>query len=46
MIRQVVRLSALVSALITAAACGNKDVIPQNADNPELFLFERGYAAL
>jgi outer membrane protein assembly factor BamD len=46
MIRQVVRLSALVSALITAAACGNKDVIPQNAANPDRFLFERGDAAL
>jgi outer membrane protein assembly factor BamD len=46
MIRQVFRLSALVSALITAAACGNKDVVPQNVANPDRFLFERGDAAL
>jgi outer membrane protein assembly factor BamD len=46
MIRHVFRLSALVSALLTAAACGNKDVIPQNAANPDRFLFERGDAAL
>lgn len=46
MIRQVLRFSALVSALITAAACGNKDVIPQNVANPDRFLFERGDAAL
>src|SRR5688572_5399035 len=46
MIRQVFRLSALVSALIIAAACGNKDVIPQNVANPDRFLFDRGDAAL
>jgi outer membrane protein assembly factor BamD len=46
MIRQVLRLSALLSALLIAAACGNKDVLPQNAANPDRFLFERGEAAL
>ncbi|HVG70406.1 MAG TPA: outer membrane protein assembly factor BamD [Vicinamibacterales bacterium] len=46
MIRQVFRLGALVSALIIAAACGNKDVAPQNAANPDRFLFDRGEAAL
>ena len=46
MIRHVFRFSALVSALIAAAACGNKDVIPQNVANPDRFLFERGDAAL
>ena len=46
MIRQVFRFSALVSALISAAACGNKDVIPQNVANPDRFLFDRGDAAL
>ena len=46
MIRQVFRFSALVSALIIAAACGNKDVIPQNVANPDRFLFDRGDAAL
>lgn len=46
MIRQVFWFSALVSALIIAAACGNKDVIPQNVANPDRFLFERGDAAL
>jgi outer membrane protein assembly factor BamD len=46
MIRQVLRLSALLSALLLAAACGNKDVVPQNAANPDRFLFERGEAAL
>ena len=46
MIRQVFRFSALVGALISAAACGNKDVIPQNVANPDRFLFDRGDAAL
>jgi outer membrane protein assembly factor BamD len=46
MIRQVFLFSALVSALISAAACGNKDVVPQNVANPDRFLFDRGDAAL
>ena len=46
MIRHVFRFSALVSVLIAAAACGNKDVVPQNVANPDRFLFERGDAAL
>ena len=31
---------------MTAAACGNKDVLPQNVANPDRFLFERGETAL
>ena len=46
MIRQIFLFSALVSALITATACGNKDVIPQNVSNPDRFLFDRGDTAL
>ena len=46
MIRKLVRLCPLLGALIIATACGNKDVIPQNAANPDRFLFERGEAAL
>jgi outer membrane protein assembly factor BamD len=46
MIRHAVQLSALVSVLIAAAACGNKDAVPQNVANPDRFLFDRGEAAL
>ena len=46
MIRQVFLFSALASALISSAACGNKDVVPQNVANPDRFLFDRGDAAL
>ena len=46
MIRYFVRLSALCSALLITAACGSKDVIPQNVANPDRFLFDRGEAAL
>jgi len=46
MIRHLVRLSALCGALLTSAACGSKDVIPQNVANPDRFLFDRGEAAL
>ena len=46
MIRYHVRLCALIGALLTAAACGPKDVIPQNVANPDRFLFDRGEAAL
>jgi outer membrane protein assembly factor BamD len=46
MIRHLVRLSALCGALLTAAACGQKEVIPQNVANPDRFLFDRGEAAL
>jgi outer membrane protein assembly factor BamD len=46
MIRHLVRLSALCGALLTAAACGHKDVIPQNVANPDKFLFDRGEASL
>jgi len=46
MIRYHVRLCALVGALLTATACGQKDVIPQNVANPDRFLFDRGEAAL
>ena len=46
MIRYHVRLCALIGALLTAAACGQKDVIPQNVANPDRFLFDRGEAAL
>jgi outer membrane protein assembly factor BamD len=46
MIRYHVRLCALVGALLTATACGPKEVIPQNVANPDRFLFDRGEAAL
>jgi outer membrane protein assembly factor BamD len=46
MIRHFVRLSALCGALLTAGACGAKDVIPQNVANPDRFLFDRGDASL
>jgi outer membrane protein assembly factor BamD len=46
MIRYHVRLCALVGALLTATACGQKEVIPQNVANPDRFLFDRGEAAL
>ena len=46
MIRHTLRLSALCGALLTAVACGKKDVIPQNVANPDRFLFDRGEAAL
>ena len=46
MIRYSLRLGALCGALLTAAACGSKDVIPQNIANPDRFLFDRGEAAL
>jgi outer membrane protein assembly factor BamD len=46
MIRQLARRGALAAALLTATACGNKDVIPQNVANPDRFLFDRGEAAL
>ena len=46
MIQHLVRLSALSCALLIAAACGSKDVIPQNVSNPDRFLFDRGEAAL
>jgi len=46
MIRHVFQLGALVSVLLTAAACGNKDAVPQNVANPDRFLFDRGEAAL
>jgi outer membrane protein assembly factor BamD len=46
MIRHTLRLGALCGALLTAAACGKKDVIPQNVANPDRFLFDRGEAAL
>jgi len=46
MIRHHVRLCALVGALLTATACGQKDVIPQNVANPDRFLFDRGEVAL
>lgn len=46
MIRHLVRLVALCGALSTAAACGSKDVLPQNVANPDRFLFDRGEAAL
>ena len=46
MIRQLVRLCPFLCALLATAACGNKDVIPQNVANPDRFLFERGEAAL
>jgi outer membrane protein assembly factor BamD len=46
MIRYSVRLGALLGALMTAAACGPKDVLPQNVANPDRFLFDRGEAAL
>jgi outer membrane protein assembly factor BamD len=46
MIRYQIRLCALIGALLTAAACGPKDVIPQNVANPDRFLFDRGEAAL
>src|SRR5215210_7845551 len=46
MIRYHVQLCALVGALLTATACAQKDVIPQNVANPDRFLFERGEAAL
>ena len=46
MIRHHVRLCALLGALLTATACGPKDVIPQNVANPDRFLFDRGEAAL
>ena len=46
MIRHTLRLGALCGALLTATACGKKDVIPQNVANPDRFLFDRGEAAL
>ena len=46
MIRHTLRLCALCGALLTAVACGKKDVIPQNVANPDRFLFDRGEAAL
>ena len=46
MIRHLFRLGALCGALLTTAACGHKDVIPQNVANPDRFLFDRGEAAL
>ena len=46
MIRYQVRLCALLGALLTAAACAQKDVIPQNVANPDRFLFDRGEAAI
>ena len=46
MIRQLARPCALAAALIITAACGSKDVIPQNVANPDRFLFDRGEAAL
>jgi outer membrane protein assembly factor BamD len=46
MIRHLAGLCALVGALLTAVACGTRDVIPQNLANPDRFLFERGEAAL
>ena len=46
MIRYLARLGALIGALLVAAACAPKDVIPQNAANPDRFLFDRGEAAL
>lgn len=46
MIRHVFPLTALVSVLLIAAACGNKDAVPQNVANPDRFLFDRGEAAL
>jgi outer membrane protein assembly factor BamD len=46
MIRHHVRLCALVGALLTATACGPKEVVPQNVANPDRFLFDRGEAAL
>ena len=46
MIRKLVRLCLVLCALVAAAACGNKDVIPQNVANPDRFLFERGEAEL
>jgi outer membrane protein assembly factor BamD len=46
MIRHVFQLGALVSVLLTAAACGNKDAVPQNVANPDRFLFDRVEAAL
>lgn len=46
MIRHLVRRCAAVCALLTAVACGNKDVIPQDIPNPDRFLYERGEAEL
>jgi outer membrane protein assembly factor BamD len=46
MIRYLVRLCALTGVLVATAACGAKDVIPQNVANPDRFLFDRGDAAL
>jgi len=46
MIRKLVRRCAPVCVLLAVTACGNKDVTPQNAANPDRFLFDRGEAAL
>ena len=45
MSHHLVRLCALIGVLITAA-CGGKNVIPQNTANPDRFLFDRGEAEL
>jgi len=46
MIRHLVRLGVLTGALLAAAACAPKEVIPKNVANPDRFLFDRGEASL